>query len=98
MESTSIFDENIDERMLMVEDEYSFLDRILESQNIKAEMELKPYSFREQKNMVKILDNIAHESDLEIYIKQLTFKEKLVVFLLYIKGYKINEVARIIEY
>ena len=61
-------------------------------------MELKPYSFREQKNMVKILDNIAHESDLEIYIKQLTFKEKLVVFLLYIKGYKINEVARIIEY
>ena len=61
-------------------------------------MELKPYSFREQKNTVKILDNIAHESDLEIYIKQLTFKEKLVVFLLYIKGYKINEVARIIEY
>ena len=61
-------------------------------------MELKPYSFTEQKNMVKILDNIAHESDLEIYIKQLTFKEKLVVFLLYIKGYKINEVARIIEY
>ena len=61
-------------------------------------MELKPYSFREQKNIVKILDNIAHESDLEIYIKQLTFKEKLVVFLLYIKGYKINEVARIIEY
>ena len=61
-------------------------------------MELKPYSFREQKNMVKILDNIAHESDLEIYIKQLTFKEKLVVFLLYIKGYKVNEVARTIEY
>ena len=98
MESTSIFDENIDERVLMVEDEYSFLDRILESQNIKAEMELKPYSFSEQKNMVKMLDNIARESDLEIYIKQLTFKEKLVVFLLYIKGYKVNEVARTIEY
>lgn len=97
LESTSIFDENIDQRLLMVEDEYSFLDRILVSNYSKAELELKPYTFEEQKNIVKALDNIAHESDLYIYIEQLTFKEKLVVFLLYIKGYQVNEVAQLLN-
>ena len=97
VESVSIFDENIDQRLLMVEDEYSFLDRILLSEYSKAEIELKPYTIIEQRKIVSILDNIARESGLEKYIRQLTFKEKLVVFLLYIKGYKIKEVAQLLD-
>ena len=31
------------------------------------------------------------------YIKQLTDKEKLVVFLLYIKHFKVNEVAKLLN-
>lgn len=96
-ESESIFSENIDERLLMVEDKYEFFNRVLESQTTKAEIKLKPYTAEEQKNIVKLLDNIAYESGLEIYVKQLTFKEKLVVFLLYIKDYKVNEVASLLK-
>lgn len=97
IESVSIFDENLDQRVLMVEDEYSFIDRILSSKYAKSEIELKPYTISEQKNIVNTLDNIANESGIRIYIEQLTFKEKLVVFLLYIKGYKINEVAELLN-
>lgn len=97
LESISIFDENIDQRLLMIEDEYSFINRVLISNYSKAELQLKPYTYEEQRNIVNTLDNIAHESDLYIYIKQLTFKEKLVVFLLYIKGYKVNEVAQLLS-
>ena len=96
-ESTSIYDENIDQRLLMVEDEYSFLDRILVSEYAKAELELKPYSDVEQRNIVKAFDNLARESNLYVYVEQLTFKEKLVVFLLYVKGYRVNEVASLLN-
>ena len=97
IESESIFNENIDQRLLMVEDEYNFLDRILVSKSAKAEIGLRPYTVEEQRNIVKLLDNIAHESGLEVYIKQLTFKEKLVVFLLYIKDYKVSEISQLLN-
>lgn len=93
MEGTSIDDENINEKVLMVEDRYNFLDRILVSEN----KELRPYTHAEQCNIVKAMDNIACESGLSAYMKQLTFKEKLVVFLLYERCYKVNEVAKLLN-
>ena len=97
LENVSIFDEKLDQRVFMVEDEYSFVDRILTSEYAKSEIELRPYTIIEQKNIVNTLDNIANESGIKKYIEQLTFKEKLVVFLLYIKGYKVNEVAQLLN-
>lgn len=97
VESTSIFDEKLDQRIFMVEDKYDFLDRILESEYAKTELELRVYTDAEQRNIVQALDNLARESGLYVYIKQLTFKEKLVVFLLYVKGYRVNEVALLLN-
>ena len=93
IEGTSIDDENISEKVLMVEDKYNFLDRILVSEN----KELRPYTQAEQCNIVKALDNIACESGLSVYVEQLTFKEKLVVFLLYESCYRVNEVAKLLD-
>ena len=93
----SIFDEKLDQRLLMVEDEYSFVDRILTSDYAKSEITLKAYTFEEQESIVNALDNLANESGIKKYIEQLTFKEKLVVFLLYVKGYKVNEVAKLLN-
>ena len=97
VESVSIFDEKLDQRLLMVEDEYSFVDRILTSDYAKSEITLKAYTFEEQESIVNALDSIANESGIKKYIEQLTFKEKLVVFLLYVKGYKVNEVAKLLN-
>ena len=35
--------------------------------------------------------------DMNKYIKQLTYDEKLVVFLLFIKEFKVNEVAKLLN-
>lgn len=85
VESVSIFDEKLDQRLLMVEDEYSFVDRILTSDYAKSEITLKAYTFEEQESIVNALDSIANESEIKKYIEQLTFKEKLVVFFVICK-------------
>ena len=97
IESISIFDEKIEGSYLSVEDSYSFFNEDLIGESFEFKAVLKPLSIAEQYNMVKQLDNLAKESDLYIYIKQLTFKEKLIVFLLFIKGYKVNKIAKLLN-
>ena len=54
---------------------------------------LKPYTDYEKEKIVEMLDNIASKSGLNMYLKPLTSAEKLVVFLLYLENYQVNEVA-----
>lgn len=44
-----------------------------------------------------MLDNIASKSELNKYIKPLTSGEKLVVFLLYLENYQVNEVSILLD-
>ena len=97
VERTSIFDEKIDEKLLMIEDDYNFIDRILVSKSVGNNYVLVPYSKKEQGDIVAILEDIAHEAGLDFYIKQLTFKEKLVAFLLYEENYRVGEVAKLLN-
>ena len=97
IEGVSIFDLDINQRFLIVEDEYNFLSSILLSDYTKNELELRPYNEEEQDRIVAELDKIAYEAELNKYIEQLTDKEKLVVFLLFFKQYRVNEVAKLLD-
>ena len=97
VEFKSIFDEDFDQRLLIAEEEYDISNYVLANNYTKNELELKPYNVIEQSQIVCELDKIAYESDMNKYIKQLTDKEKLVVFLLYIKHFKVNEVAKLLN-
>ena len=96
-EVASLYSENINPRLLMTDDEYSFLDRNLVNNYINAELKSEPFSIEEQKNIVELLENIAKVHGLDKYIKRLTFKEKLVVFLIYAEGYKVNKISKLLN-
>lgn len=69
------------------------LEKILETKILKDISDLKPYTKYEKEKIVEMLNGIASKTELSIYIKPLTFNEKLVVFLLYLENYQVNEVA-----
>ena len=97
VEFKSIFDEDFDQRLLIAEEEYDISNYVLANNYTKNELELKPYNVIEQSQIVYELNRIAYDSNMNKYIKQLTDKEKLVVFLLYIKHFKVNEVAKLLN-
>lgn len=72
------------------------LEKFLETKILKDINSLKTYTAYEQEKIVEMLDNIASKSDLNKYLKPLTFGEKLVVFLLYLENYQVNEVAQLL--
>ena len=65
----------------------------METKILKDISDLKPYTKYEKEKIVEMLNGIASKTELSIYIKPLTFNEKLVVFLLYLENYQVNEVA-----
>lgn len=69
------------------------IDKILDNKILKDISALKPYTQYEKEKIVETLEKIALESGLLRFITPLTFNEKLVVFLLYLEEYQINEVC-----
>lgn len=84
---------NFNESLISVRDNDEILDKILETKILKDINSLKPYSAYEKEKIIEMLENIASRSELNKYIKPLTSGEKLVVFLLYLENYQVNEVA-----
>ena len=76
---------------------YDFVDKILENKILRDISALKPYTKYEKEKIVETLEKIALESGLMRFITPLTFNEKLVVFLLYIENYQINEICILLE-
>ena len=83
---------NINESFYLYEED-DILDKILETKILRDISSLKPYTDYEKEKIVEMLDNIASKSGLNMYLKPLTSAEKLVVFLLYLENYQVNEVA-----
>lgn len=84
---------NATESILWTSNNDDILEKILETKILKDISSLKPYTTYEKSKIVEILDNIASKSNLNNYLKPLTFGEKLVVFLLYLENYQVNEVS-----
>ncbi len=76
---------------------FDFIDKILENKILRDISALKPYSKYEKEKIVEILEKIALDAGLMRFITPLTFNEKLVVFLLYIENYQINEVCILLQ-
>lgn len=76
---------------------YDFVDKILENKILRDISALKPYSKYEKEKIVETLEKIALDSGLMRFITPLTFNEKLVVFLLYIENYQINEITILLQ-
>lgn len=94
-ENHFFYDDSYDKELLQTEEneEFNFINKILETKILRDITALKPYSQYEKEKIVKMLDNFACESGLDRFIAPLTFNEKLVVFLLYMENYQVNEVA-----
>ena len=69
------------------------IDKILDNKILKDISVLKPYTQYEQEKIVETLEKFAFESGLLRFITPLTFNEKLVVFLLYVEKYQVNEIC-----
>lgn len=85
------------EKDLGYEDEYLFIDRKILEEYTDSEVKLKPYKKAERNRIVKTLDSLASHYDLYKYIKQLSFNEKLVIFLLYLKQFNVKETAKLLK-
>ena len=83
----------INEPSLIIPSNDNLLEKILETKILRNINSLKPYTVYEKEKIVSILEKIASNSNLNEYIKPLTFGEKLVVFLLYLENYQVNEVS-----
>lgn len=95
-ENISIDDDDFQEGLLAVDDKYDFVNKTLETKNAMDISNLRPYSKYEMERIVDTLEVIASESILSKFIASLTFSEKLVVFLLYLEKYKVNQVAKLL--
>lgn len=84
---------NLNKSFISVCDNDEILDKILETKILKDINSLKPYSAYEKEKIIEMLDSITSKSGLDKYLKPLTSGEKLVVFLLYLENYQVNEVA-----
>ena len=85
------------EELLIDDNSNNFVDKILESKILRGISDLKIFSKYEKEQIVKTLENIALEAGLKKFITPLTFNEKLVVFLLYVENYQVNEVATLLD-
>ena len=74
-------------------DEDNFINKILDKKILRDTSALQPYSKYEQEKIVDLVDEYALNCGLEHFIAPLTFNEKLVVFLLYMQDYQVNEIA-----
>lgn len=92
-ESISIDDDEFPEELLAVYDTYNFGNDFSELKILRDISALKPYTRDEQERIVEILERIAKDAGLSVFITPLTFNEKLVVFLLYLTKYQVNQVA-----
>lgn len=89
----SLDGDNAPEDLLIDYNSTNLIDEILERKISRDIVALKPYSQYEKERIVKTLENIAVESELNKFIAPLTFNEKLVVFLLYMQHYDINTIS-----
>lgn len=96
-ESVSIDDDDFPEELLAVNDKYNLVNKILGTKILRDISALKPYSKYEKEKIVETIENISKESRLSVFTAPLTFNEKLVVFLLYIENYQVNEVAQLLN-
>ncbi len=96
-ESVSIDDDEFPEELLAVSDTYNFSDNLSELKILRGVYALKPYTIDEQEKIVKILERIAKNEGISMFITPLTFNEKLVVFLLYLAKYQVNQVATLLN-
>lgn len=85
--------ENVPEEILKDKSAPDLVDKILETKILRDISDLKPYSQYEKEKIVETLERIALNAGLKDFITPLTFKEKLVVFLLYVENYQVNEVS-----
>ncbi len=89
----------VDDDLLIKQLEYKYdeeseiIKKILDTQILKDTSILKPYTKYQQEKIAKMLDDFAQEVGLEQFVEPLTFNEKLVVFLLYIENYQVNEIT-----
>lgn len=74
-------------------DDFGFINKILDNKILKNISDLKPYTKYEKEKIVRIVDEYVQDSNYGHFIAPLTFNEKLVVFLLYMQNYQVNEVA-----
>lgn len=96
-ECMSIDDDGFPEQLLLVEDTYNFLSKNAKTEMLREILTLEPYSEYEKEKIVETLDNILKELEISNHIASLTFNEKLVVFLLYLEGYNVNQVATLLN-
>ena len=89
--------DEIPEELLIDEKSTNLVDKILETRILRDISDLKPYSKYEKEKIVKTLEKLALEACLKNFITPLTFNEKLVVFLLYVESYEVNEVATLLN-
>lgn len=96
-ESISIYDDGLPEELLARNDKYNLGNKIIETKTLMGICASKPYSKCEMEKIVNTLESIAVELDLSMFITPLTFNEKLVVFLLYLKKYRVNQIAFLLD-
>ena len=85
--------EGLSEEDLADTTKLDLIDKILDNKILKDISVLKPYTQYEQEKIVETLEKFAFESGLLRFITPLTFNEKLVVFLLYVEKYQVNEIC-----
>lgn len=96
-EILSLDDEDISEEILIDSNSCDFIEKVLDTKILRDISVLKPYSQYEKEKAVETLEKIAKNYGLEKFIIPLTFNEKLVVFLLYIENYQINEISTLLN-
>ena len=89
--------DDMPEDLLIDYNSSNLVDKILETEILRGNADLKSYSQNEKEEIVKTLENLAIESGLKEFIAPLTFNEKLVVFLIYVEHYDINTVAILLD-
>lgn len=90
-------DDDVPEELISVSDTYNFGNDLSETKILRGVSALKPYTKGEQERIVENLERIAKEAGLSNFIAPLTFNEKLVVFLLYLGKYQVNQVATLLN-
>lgn len=96
-ECMSVDDDEFPEELLIVNDTYNFVSKNSKTEMLRGILTLEPYSEHEKEKIVETLDNILKELEISRHIASLTFNEKLVVFLLYLEGYNVNQVATLLN-
>ncbi len=89
----SLDGDNVPEDILIDDATSDLLDKILDTKILRDISVLNPYSQYEKEKIVETFENVARNCGLERLLTLLTFNEKLMVFLLYIENYQVNEIS-----